>query len=139
MDTATISVIVSGIVAVSGIFVTPITDGLKWSREQKAAEHEKLEKRTSELLESLALFRSNNSRQGVEDAARKQFGKAHTELLSRYYSWENAVMKHCKKDCRERLRRLQNDVENELRGEGFSDKTSSLIEEVLDIVQDLKI
>ena len=89
MDATIVSVIMSGVVAVAGILITPlmnlITERAKWSQERKAAEIESIDNSTIELLEKLAIFR----------AGRLQT-QEYIYLLGKYYAWERAVWPHCK-------------------------------------------
>lgn len=112
-DTATISVVTSATVAILSLglplLFNFINDRAKWNRERKAAETEKIDKATNELLDSLSLFRSADA--GDYDADSKQFKEDYRKLLSKYYVWERAVWPKCSKIERMKLKSLRESIE----------------------------
>lgn len=112
LDTATISVIVSGCVAIVGIVIAPvaplIADWVKWRRERKEARTEAIRQSTVELLEILARFQS-----GRREVAAQGSEPTLGNLLSKYYAWEMTVWPNCRKADRERLKQLRAKFENE--------------------------
>lgn len=111
MDTATVSVIVSGCVAIAGLLFPLVfglfTDWFKWRRERNAANAERVNSVTVELLETLSKFLSRE----VLDRAPEIAQEAYSDLLRRYYAWERVISPHCHPLDRARLRELRADIE----------------------------
>lgn len=112
LDTATISVLVSGCVAIAGIMIAPlvglVADWIKWRRGRQETEAGRIHQTTVELLDMLAGFqslRSETAPQGHEPTLRN--------LLSKYYAWEIAILLYCKKADRNKLKELRGRFENE--------------------------
>jgi hypothetical protein len=107
-----ISVISLAIVAIASIlapFLTSlINDSIKWKREANAAEMQKIDDRTVELLESLSKFRSGN----IVVATGRPAEEAYSKVLSQYYAWERVIWFRCKDADRERAKQLRTSFEN---------------------------
>jgi hypothetical protein len=88
LDAPIVSVITSGCVAVAGIFLPLVLNILverqKWSREQKSAKLEEVNQASKTLLELLAIFRSGD----VQLASGRSVKSVYSELLGKYYLWE---------------------------------------------------
>jgi hypothetical protein len=85
-----------------------VNDSIKWKREANAAEMQKIDEKTVELLEYLSHFRSGNVVQAVGRPAEETYSK----ILSKYYSWERVIWARCKDADRERAKQLRSQFEN---------------------------
>jgi hypothetical protein len=95
MDAATTSVIVSGIVAVAGIFLPLLFRGRveaqKWKRERRAADEEAITNSTSRLLAALAEFHAGH----VGTRGNHSYQQLRAIALSRFYAWEQVIRPYC--------------------------------------------
>jgi len=104
LDPSTISVVVSGLVAVATLLVVPLLnyliDSRKWARERRVQTLESMTKSTVELLDVLSLFSSLAFERAYDSDEYKAF-------RSKYYAWELTIWPHCQPADRERLRHLR--------------------------------
>jgi hypothetical protein len=111
-DIAVISIISLAIVAIAsllGPFLSRfVIDYVKWKREANAAEMQKIDEKTVELLEILSQYRSGN----VVLAAGRPVEETYSKILGQYYAWERVIWSRCKDPDRERVKLLRTRFEN---------------------------
>ena len=111
MDPAVIAVIASGFVAVvaivAPILTTLIADSLKWRREQRATEAKSMAKSTIEVLDALASYRSGD----IKSATQTSIAMAYSDLLSKFYTWELAILASSGKVERQKVSELRRELE----------------------------
>jgi hypothetical protein len=119
LDAATISVITSGCVAIAVIvfplLISLISENLRWSREKKAAEVERVERVTKALMDAYSDFWSRNYDQlgGPAKSEREDLRQLHSRLLSCLYEWERIIWKRCNKADQATIRRIRQVYEDE--------------------------
>jgi hypothetical protein len=108
-----ISVVSLALVAIACIlapFITSlINDSLKWKREANAAEMQKIDEKTVDLLEILSQFRSGNI---VQATSQRPAEETYSKILGRYYAWERVIWARCKEADRVRAKELRSRFEN---------------------------
>ena len=129
LDIAVISVIISGMVAVGALIVTPIiafiNEWFKWRRESKQAKTDRFLHLTNELLGYLARLELE------ELTYRKVIKKVHGEMLQHYYMWELALASGLKHKERESLLSLRDLVENP--SQDFHETAAEIVDKVLSL------
>jgi len=105
---ALVSVITSGIVAVSHVLVPLINDQLKHRRERKIAEAESINGAATAVLGLLAVFRSGD----VHTASKKSIKQVYAETLAAYYRWERKLPWSIKAEMVERIAKLRKGFES---------------------------
>lgn len=129
---ALISVITSGIVAVSSIIfpiiVNLLTDRAKWKREQKSIEINALNEATGIVLRMLASFRSGN----VTQATNATLGKAMSDIINAFYSWERCIWTRLMDDEQEKIKSLRTEFETG-NYQSFFDQGPTLVDKILTI------
>jgi len=106
LDAPTVSVIVSGCVAVTVIIfpliLNLLSENLKWARQKKSAETERIEKVTKALMDTLSEVWAG--RHTVAEVIQ-------SKLLSCFYEWERAIWPYCGMDEQESVKRIRQDIE----------------------------
>lgn len=127
---AIVSVIVSGIVAISSvifpIIVNFITDRARWKREQKSIEINSLNEATNYLLRMLANFRSGN----VTTATKDTKEKAMSDIIHAFYSWERCVWVRLNGDEQDTIKDLRKKFETG-NYQSFFDDGPTLVDKIL--------
>ncbi len=104
-EPATLSVIISGIVAIGALVISPlinlITDWIKWRREREIAEIQAFTDATNALVTRLSSFMGNDDfTEGIEhNNILVIFG----ELLKDYFIWESFSWINCSPKDREQI------------------------------------
>jgi hypothetical protein len=131
-DTATISVIISGAVAMvstlAPILVSLINEWIRQAKEGRSARLSRIDSATAELLTALAHFRGEcmaSPGYAIQDYA---------NILAKYYVWEQIVWTYCGQSDRDRLADLRRSFE-EITPEVASAVTPPLAEVVLQIAR----
>jgi len=130
---AIISVIVSGIVAISSIvapiIINHISESNKWKRENKRDRTKLVSELTQNFFESLSGFRSGD----VGHATGLNVNMAYKDLLSAYYKWECVVSENLMdyKDRILQLRKVMEDSGNAY--ERFFVNTPNISNEILEL------
>ncbi len=130
---AIISVIVSGIVAISSIvapiIINQISERNKWKRENKRDRVKLISELTQNFFETLSGFRSGD----VNYATGHNVNMAYKDLLSAYYKWECVVSENLMdyKDRIFQLRKIMEDSDNA--NKKFFDNTPTISNEILDL------
>jgi hypothetical protein len=132
-DIATLSVIISGAVALGALVISPVTalivDWLKWRRENKSKESEVFTKSTVDLVTRLNYFRQNaNYTEGI---GQNKFLVIYGELLKEYFSWERLGWNHCNKKEKELVLEFRKKVLNS--PHSIKELLPELTNEILDL------
>jgi hypothetical protein len=118
LDAPTISVITSGIVAISTLLfpllIGLISERLKWAREKKAAEIEGIEKSTKVLMEALSDLWGDNYFRGLiqQQSRREDEHQLRSRVLSSFYEWERIIWRYSNKQDQISIKDLRQEVEN---------------------------
>jgi hypothetical protein len=115
-DIATISVITSGIVAISTIllplFFNFISDGLKWRRERRLSEIDKIEKATTELMSMLSEKWAGNYYNSVGGHQDKlDWVQLQSRILNSFYVWERTLWSYSDRKGREEIMAIHQELE----------------------------
>lgn len=134
LDTATISVITSGIVAIGGILIplliNYVRENQKWLREQKAAERDNVNQASIKLLKFIAMYRSGD----IEAAARRDMKDVYGDFLGKYYVWEQIVWPYLESDDKGDVLELRKTIEKGSRNT-FYEKGPDLANNIIRITQ----
>jgi len=129
---ALISVITSGIVAISSVIfpllLNLLAERAKWMREKHSTEIKNVNEITITLLDKLAAFRSGD----VEHAQTIIYLKVLSDTISAFYAWERALWARLKTDEQETIKELRKEFENGNKT-SFFDKGPSLADKILNI------
>ena len=110
-DTAYLSVIVSGVVAIGSLIISPvinlIIERAKWKKENKEKIFQRLYNTTIDLLNKLQYFSMPSIGQ-AEQMGEKSYLRSFGELQRDYFSWEMAIKPYCKEK--------DNEILNNMRG-----------------------
>ena len=114
LDPSAISVVASGCVAVAAILapllVAFFSDWVKWARERKATQADKIDQAADRLLGAITPFMTG-SITNAEAATQHNWAQVYVDLQSKYYTWERSLWPHCKGAERVRLEELRNEFE----------------------------
>jgi hypothetical protein len=119
LDASTISVIVSGCIAVSALLIPGLLNLLlenrKWLREKKSNEIELINKATSSLMNVLSDLWVNNYDLGshIREGKRLDEYQLKSKSLSYFYEWERTVWIHSTKEDQETIKRIRKDFETD--------------------------
>lgn len=122
---ALVSVLVTGLISFTSVFVPVWTDSQKAKREEvralqekKAAKLAKIDNATLELLGLISVFRFEESRDVdralTRDPRANNIHQAASALQGAYYSWESAIWELLGQDDRDRAKELRNMFERSL-------------------------
>ena len=129
LDVAVISVIISGMVAVGALIVTPIiafvNEWFKWRRESKQAKVDRFLHLTNELLGYLAKLELENL------TYTNVIKQVHGEMLQHYYMWELVLAPSLKHKEREALLSLRELIENP--SQNFHETAAGIVDKVLSL------
>jgi hypothetical protein len=129
---ALVSVIVSGIVAISSvvfpILLNLISESSKWKREKNLHIIEIINSTTINLLDTIADFRSGDVREATGETTSKKLSDA----ISNYYSWERAIWQKLNTEDQNEIKKLRKKFEDADYHSLFSDGPS-LADQILDI------
>jgi hypothetical protein len=106
MDVAVVSVLVSGIVAVSSLAVPIIVDKLRSSRERTAADLERVNTTTLDLLGELVHFRHWYQRD-LEESSGRPIQQVYADLQRKHYAWERAIMPRLDEAGRDSVKKMR--------------------------------
>lgn len=133
LNIALISVIVSGFVAIAGIFgpalVSLVTDSRKWSREQQAVKSQQITAATKVLIDQLGVIRGGRTKFA---AGTSTWQHRYGVLVSAFYSFEQAVWARCGKSEIRRLEKLRSKIETD-NSYDIYEGVPSLIKEIIEI------
>ena len=107
MDSAMVSVIVSGIVALSSLLVPIIIDWRKSNRGKTTVKIEKINSAALELLGHLSHFRHWVWGDIEASASGFPVQQVYTDMRVKHYAWEQAAWSHLDDHARERVRKLR--------------------------------
>jgi hypothetical protein len=128
---AIVSIIASGIVAISGVILPPLINYLherrKWDREQKSKRIEKIETVTDSLLGALSFFRGNTVQEFTHEM---EYSDKYRELLHIYYKWEQAVWIYFYPSTHS-LYELRKKIENLSESINLSNAVPELVEKII--------
>ena len=130
---AIISVIVSGIVAISSlvvpIIINFISESNKWKREYRRDRTKLVSELTQNFFESLSGFRSGD----VGHATGHNVNMAYKDLLSAYYKWECIVSENLM-DYKDRILQLRKVMETSDNAyKMFFEKAPEISNEILEL------
>jgi hypothetical protein len=130
-----ISVIASGCVAIVAVlaplFVNSISEWMRWSRERKATEADRINQSTLDLLGAITPFMLS-ALSSTELATRRPWQETYIDLRSKYFAWERALWSHCKKQEREQVSGLRAKL-NAMSAEKLKTSAEELAEEILSL------
>jgi len=129
---AVVSVIVTGVVSISSIFVPFVIEWRRWVRGKKAAEFERIDESTLDLLSTLANLRHWVIRD-IEMSAQRPIQQVYTNLQVKHYAWERAVWSRLEADDRRRVRELRQRFEFVHKPDEFRESVSDLSDEILSL------
>lgn len=139
VDPALASVVASGCVAIAAtlapVFVTLVSQWLKWRHERRLNEAQQLDQATQNLFKMLTPYMTG-SVDASHAAAGRGWARLYADLRSEYYAWERAIWPHCSKDEREQLKRLRADIAKRDSG-GLVLSASGLADEILALAHDV--
>jgi len=136
ISTEQLAVIISGLVAVGSLLVSPIIslrlERIKWDREQKAMVNQEINQATVELLSKLQFF----SVKVPQVQHKSDIAVAEMELRQAYFSWEMTVGAYCKKHDEEFLK----DTSKKILGSPYTlpEYHPELTNKVLDFSKDIR-
>jgi hypothetical protein len=105
LDIATLSVIISGSVAIGALIITPITsllvDFYRWKREMHTKEHNALTDSTVQLVTVLSHFAGDEDETLI--ITNKKYEAAYADLRLNYFTWERNIWQRAKKNERQEI------------------------------------
>lgn len=130
-DVATVSVIVSGCVALGTIVIPPILNFIfnlmESGKSRKDVELGKIDQATEALLSALVLYRAMLVYSGTQP-------EKLADLLGKCYAWEQTVWPHFKQIDPDRLTKLRHDFE-QVTKQNVGTQSSRLANEVYELTR----
>lgn len=118
-DIATISVITSGTVAISTIllplFFSFISDSLKWKRERRLSEVDKIEKATTELISMLSEKWAGNYDSTSPGFSRDKLDwkQLDSRIFNSFYAWERTLWPYSDRRGRVSILNIKTELETQ--------------------------
>ncbi len=134
MDAPSISVVISGLVAIAGIFSPVVADWIKYKREQKETEIKLLANAATELLGALSEFHPQAKVDLVGRPMHVGFGPNNIVLLNKYFAWELAIIHKCNEPRLQRVKKLY----SEIVGYDIHGKIDEIANEVVALTSEIK-